>query len=375
MFGRTIQVARILGIPLLVDYSWIILFLVVTAAAFSQFRLLYPRLSVAEYVAFGLATSILFFSSVVLHELAHSVLARRFGVPVKDITLFLLGGVSRIAQEAASPFSELVIALAGPFSSLVLAAFFSVVWMAFGPLHQGVATAALSLVLVNVALAVFNLIPGFPLDGGRVLRAILWWQLGDQRRATRLASLLGQGIAYLFMAGGLALAALSSGHFLINGIWLVFVGWFLERAAERSYRQELVREALQGYSVRNLMSTDLPTVPQDLTLRSLVDQHLTPGGPLAYLVVEGTQLRGTISVRELRRVAKSRWEQLTVGETMTPLAQVPQISPDADVLAILERMDEAGAEAVPVVEDGRVVGILGRDVLVSVAQRRNGLAA
>ena len=376
MFGRTFRVARILGIPLQVDTSWLVLFVVVTAAiTWGQFRQLVPHLPVPVYLAFGLVTSLLFFASVVLHELAHSVLALQFGVPVKSITLFILGGVSQIAQDASRPFSELVIALAGPLSSMLLAVVFTVIWMVFGPIHPAVSSAASSLIVINIMLAVFNLVPGFPLDGGRVFRALLWWQMDDQRRATRVASLVGQGIAYLFMAGGFALLVLTGGRFLANGLWLAFIGWFLERSAERSYRQELLREALTGFSVRNLMSTDLPSVPQDLPLRSLIDDYFRAGRPGSYLVVENGDLRGTISDREVRGVAKDRWDHATVQEAMTPLAKVPQVGPDEDVMTSLERMEDAGVDALPVIERGQVVGLLGRDFLLTVPRRRERLSA
>jgi Zn-dependent protease len=367
----SLRLGKLFGIPLQVSYTWFFIFAMVTLSlAMYYFPANYPRWSPTTYWLVGLATSLLFFGSVVAHELAHSLVARARGIPVRSITLFIFGGVASITREARRPGGELLMALVGPLTSLILAGLFSAIWLLTRGFSQPLAALTRYLGWINLSLAFFNLIPGFPLDGGRVLRSIVWWLTGDIRRATRLASLVGQGVAALFIIVGLGMAV--AGRWA-NGLWLVFIGWFLENAAVRSYQQLVLRQALKGVTVAEVMSRDCLTVPGEMPLTRLVYDYLLGMGRRCFLVADEGRLQGLLTVHNVRGVPRSRWDEVSVAQTMTPFDALKKAAPQDEALNVLERMDEEDVNQMPVVEGGQLVGLVGRDRLLHLVRTRLAL--
>lgn len=367
------RLGRLFGIELGVNYSWFIIFFLITASlALQYFPGNYPRWPGWAYWPVGAVASLLFFASVVAHELAHSVISQRQGIPVREITLFIFGGVSHITQEAVRPRDELVMALAGPLSSLGLAFLSLLIALMAAPLGlpQVVGAVAAYLALVNTLLALFNLIPGFPLDGGRVLRAAIWGLGGDFRRATRIASWSGRGIAYLFIVVGILAVFVG---FWVNGLWLMLIGWFLESAASGSYQQMVLRELLTGYTARDLMSQDYAWVSPELPLGSLVREHILRTSRRSFLVGDNQTLLGIVTLHNVKAIPQERWEVTTVSEAMTPREKLHTASPQDTALAILERMDMADINQMPVVSGGVVVGMVARDSLLRLIRTRSDL--
>jgi len=364
----SLRLGRLFGIPLELSYTWFFVFAMVTLSlAMYYFPSHYPLWPPATYWLVGLATSLFFFASVVAHELAHSLVARAKGIPVRSITLFIFGGVASIAREAKKPADELVMALVGPLTSVALAALFGSLWLLTRGINQPLAALARYLGWINLSLALFNLIPGFPLDGGRVLRSIVWGITGDLRWATRLASLVGQGVAALFIIVGLGMSV--AGRWA-DGLWLIFIGWFLENAAVRSYRQLVLRQALRGVTVAEVMSRDCIAVPSDMTLTRLVYDYLLGTGRRCFFVTDEGRLRGLLTVHNVKGIPQPRWDEVTVAQAMTPYDALKKVSPQDEALAVLERMDEEDVNQMPVVEEGRLVGLIGRDRLLHFVRTR-----
>ncbi|MDO8490677.1 MAG: site-2 protease family protein, partial [Dehalococcoidia bacterium] len=278
------KLGEILGIPFLINYTWFIIFVFVTVTlALFYFPPTYPDWPQALYWVIGVAASLLFFGSVLGHELAHSMVARSQDIPVKSITLFVFGGVSRITKEATTPGKEAILAAAGPLSSVVFGGFFVLVYLATRGVSEPIAALSFYLAYINFLLAAFNMIPGFPMDGGRVFRSFLWWITKNYRRATHIASLTGQGIAYAFIAGGILSIFFIPG-FLVTGIWFALIGWFLENAASGSYRQMMLKEALQGFKARDVMTQDCALVSPSLSVRALVNEYILPTSRRCFVV-------------------------------------------------------------------------------------------
>jgi Zn-dependent protease/predicted transcriptional regulator len=340
-------------------------------------------------VASGVAASLLLFASVIAHELAHSVVAIRNGTPVKSITLFIFGGVAQITREAARPMAELAMAAAGPLCSLTLAGVFAGITFLFSS-GGGTLICDLTglLAYINAMLALFNLIPGFPLDGGRILRALLWRGTGNYRRATHIASWAGRGIAYILIFGGITLVfgcILTKATLIMtifgntiylgafDGFWLALIGWFLHYAATTSYRQMELHESLRGFTARDVMTHDCPTVPPNLSLKELVQSYILPTGHSYFLVAEEGRLRGIITLYNVKMVPQTHWDLTRVGEIMTPLSELVAVQPDDDALSILERMAKRNVNQAPVVKEGIILGMIARDNLIRFIQLRSEL--
>lgn len=367
----SITLGKIRGIPLGINYTWFVIFILITLSlAQHYFPDFYPGWPKAVYWVVGLATSLLFFASLVAHELSHSLIAIRSGIPVRSITLFIFGGVARISREATRPSTELAMAAAGPLSSLTMAGVFFGLHLLTRDLNAQASAMTYYLALINVMLAIFNMVPGFPLDGGRVLRSLLWWLTGSYLRATRIASLAGRGIAYLMIFGGL-LILMVFGNWVL-GLWLVFIGWFLDMAAAASYRQAVLREALHGYHAGDLATRDCPQVPNWLTLRELADGYLRATGHRCFPVAQGGALEGVIDLKDLKKVSRGRWETTTVRQAMTSVDKVSPADTSDDALSVLEKMEEGDVECVPVAEFGRAVGVIEREKLSALARLRFG---
>lgn len=368
-----IPLGRLFGIPLRLHYTWFIIFALVTVSlSWQYFPMFYPDWPVFLYWIIGVATSLLFFASVVAHELAHSLVSNANGVPVRSITLFIFGGVAQISREATRPIAELLMAAAGPVSSLLIAALFGLVWLLTRSVNEPVAALGEWLLRINVSLALFNLIPGFPLDGGRILRSLVWRFTGNYKKATRIATLAGQVISYLFIFGGIALMFLTRDWF--NGLWIAFIGFFLGNAASASYRQVRLRESSQGYTARHVMSTDYPYIPGSLTLGELAKNYILPSGRRFFLVVDSDhRLEGIITLKNIKAVPSARWDITLVHQAMTPRGSLMAATPEADLLSLLELMDEQDINQMPVVQDDRVIGIVTRGDLVRFIQTHSEL--
>ncbi len=363
MLRNSIRIASIGGISINIDASWILIFILVTwTLAGGYFPQEHPDWSPVLYWTVGLITSLLFFGSVLAHELAHSFVARARGLPVGDITLFIFGGVAQLGEEPETPATEFVMALVGPLTSIVLGILFGAVSLLARGVSEPLAALTGYLALVNVILGFFNLIPGFPLDGGRVLRSILWQGTGSLQKSTRWASLAGQVVAYLFILWGIW--RIFGGDW-VGGLWTALIGWFLENAARTSYRQLTVRNLLAGHKVSEVMSRECLEVGASLTLDELVNEHLLPSGARCFPVVEGGLVRGLLTLHNIKGVPQDQWGFTTVGQVMTPLQELQRVRPDEELWTAMQNMTTDGVNQLPVMDDGRLLGMLGRDNIVS----------
>ena len=356
-----IQLGKIWGIPLGLHLSWFVIFGLVTwslAAGYLPGE--YPSLPQVAYWLLGAVTSLLFFGSVLLHELGHSYIALRNDIPVRSISLFIFGGVAQIEREPRTPGADFRIAIAGPVTSLGLAGVFSAFWY-FNQGNPYLAAPSLWLGRINLMLGVFNLIPGFPLDGGRVLRASLWKMMGSYSRATQAASLSGQAVAFGFIAFGLL--SIFTGN-LFNGAWLVFIGWFLQNAAANSYAQANLRKMLGDVTVGQVMLTECPHVSGRISLEQLVEEKILTGAQRYFFVDEDGWLQGLLTLKDITAVPRKDWGRILVQEAMVPLKRLVQVSPQLKVLEALQAMDDANVAQVPVMEGERMVGLLTREQIL-----------
>jgi len=366
--GNAFNIGKVFGIQLRLHYTWFIIFILVTLS------LVFPNWSQWLYWVMGIITSLLLFASVVAHELAHSLVGRANGIPIKSITLFIFGGVAQMTKEAAHPSAEFKMAAAGPLCSLAIGGLFYVISRFTTGLSEPVATMIQWLAFVNFALAAFNLIPGFPLDGGRVFRSILWRTSGNYMRSTRIATQVGRGVGYLFIVGGIIIAFLHPfGLSWFSGLWLAFIGWFLENAASASYRQTQWREALQGVTAAQVMTSECPVVPSDITINRLVQERAFPGGRLCFMVADESGLRGLLTLSDIKSVSQQNWEVTQVKDIMTPVAKLKVAHLDQDALSILEQMGESDINQMPVVSEGRVIGLVVHDNLIRFLRTRSRL--
>lgn len=354
----SLKLGKLWGIPIGLHLSWFLVFGLITwSLAAGYFPLEYPQLTPAAYWLLGGVTSVLFFASVLLHELGHSILALRNQVPVHSITLFIFGGVARISREPRTPGAEFRIAIAGPLTSLALALGFGGLWLLDRHVPY-LAAPSLWLARINLILATFNMIPGFPLDGGRVLRSIVWKFTGNYLRATQIASSAGQLFALGFIAIGIL--TMLRGNFL-NGLWLVFIGWFLQNAAANSYSQANLRHLLHGVRVSQVMSAECPRVPVQMPLNRLVNDYVLTGGNRCFLVTEGDQLRGILTLRDISKVQRASWDLITTREAMQPWEKLIQVTPEMELMDALQKMDDHNVAQMPVLKDDRLMGMLSRD--------------
>jgi len=359
MLGSTLRLGRVFGIELRLDYTWLLIFLLVTwSLAGAYFPMIHPGWPPAAYWLMGGITALLFFASVVAHELAHSFVSQSYGVPVRNITLFIFGGAARMSEEPKTARGEFLMALAGPATNLAIAALFGLLWLVSQPVNPQLHALAGWLARINVALGLFNLIPGFPLDGGRVFRATVWSITGNLRRATVVASGLGRVVAYGFVFFGIW--QVFRGNWA-DGLWIAFIGWFLVNAATASYRQLVLTEALAGHTAREVMMADCPQVPRRLTLDVLVDQVILSSGRRCFPVVEQGHIYGLVTLQKVKSVPRERWTTTRVGDVMLPQRELEAVRPDEELSVILRRMADEDVNQFPVMEDGQLLGMVGRD--------------
>ena len=363
----SIRLGKIAGIDIAVHWSWLAIFVLLTwSLAVGYFAEFFEEWTRAERWTAAVATSLLFFGSVLLHELSHSLLAVRRGIPVRNITLFIFGGVSQLEREPDNPKDELAIALVGPATSFALGVLFAILWAIFVGSSGPAAAVAGYLAFINVALAVFNMLPGFPLDGGRVLRAILWFRNRNLLMATRVASVSGTFLAYALMLGGV-LSIFATGNF-IGGAWFIFIGWFLKNASEMSYRQLLLRTVLSGVSVSTLTQHACVSVPPNMSLAELVDEHVLRKNQRCFLVMVNEGLLGLITMTDIQRVPRDDWASTSVDKAMTPRERLMVVSPSDGLLDALKTMSEHDLHQLPVLRNGRVEGVLTRADIIRYLQ-------
>jgi len=357
MTGR--RVARILGFEIRLDFSWFILFfLILWTFSVGVFPQEAPGLSSPAYLLMGAAGALLFFASVVAHELSHSVVARAKGIVVEGITLFLFGGIAQTRMEATTPRDEFEIAAAGPLMSLAIAAVLGVLawWLrAFGPASDAAAAVLDTITRLNIALAVFNLLPGFPLDGGRLFRALVWKLTGDATKATRIASTAGRWLAYVLVAFGLLSAFQGN---VIGGMWLVLIGWFLRNAAISGYQQHVLLGMLSGIRAAQAMTPAPDVVPAHASVRHLLPALLLRRHHSAYPVVDDERVVGMVTVRALRDVPGEDWDVRTARDIMVPLADVMTVRADDHLVTVLDRLKDSPVGRVLVMRGEELAGII-----------------
>ncbi len=385
------RIGRIAGINIFVDWSWLFIFLLVAwNLAVGVFPPLHPNWSMGLDVGLAVVAALLFFASVLAHELAHSIVAKSRGLPVHNITLFLFGGVSNIEREPQSPGVEFVMAIVGPLTSIVLGIIFILLARGLanglgdltgGPVRSlarlgPVATMLLWLGPINLILGIFNLIPGFPLDGGRVLRSILWAATHNLRRATFWATWVGRIVAWAFIVAGVAMIfgvniPLLGGGF-ISGLWLAFIGWFLSSAATSSYQQVVVHDLLEGVPVAKLMRNDVHVVPPDASVADLTYRWIMGTDERAFPVMENDCLVGLVCLEDVRKVPREQWDTTRVRDIMTPTDQLATVTPGEDAGEALDELARRDVRQVPVVENCRVVGLLRRRDIMRWLQVQSG---
>ena len=367
----TFRIGKIAGIDIEIHVSWIIILVLLTVSlATGWFPQLYPGWSTATYWLIAFLSSLLLFVSVLLHELAHSLVARRRGLSVKSITLFIFGGVSNIEREPTSPGIEFQMAFVGPLTSLVIGLVCFLLQLPLRGSRSPLEGILYYLAVSNLLLGVFNLIPGFPLDGGRVLHSIVWRLTGNLRQAMRVASMTGQVIAYLFILLGIWIFFAGD---LLDGIWLGFIGWFLLSAAQSANAQGMLTSVLDGVRVGEVMNPKAVTVPADISLQQLVDAYFLPGGLRYALVMQGEKLVGLITLSDIRHISREQWGQVSVGTALIPLSRLHVATPQQSLSDVLPFMAGRDVNQLPVVDNGALVGILSRDAIVQYLEVRRSL--
>src|SRR5437899_2246979 len=357
-----VKVGRIAGISIGLHYSWFIIALLIALSLAQHFRAVAPQWSSIEVWMAAVITGLLFFAALLLHELAHSFVAKTRDLRVRAITLFALGGVSQIETEASDAKSEFWIAIAGPVTSVVIGlVVLGTAWVSGWTPGTEPATPVISVLVwlgyINVMLAVFNMIPGYPLDGGRVLRAAIWWVTRNADRSTRFAAQIGQVVAFLFILSGLFRFFVGANY---GGLWLAFIGWFLLDAARSSYVQVELIAGLRNRRVADIMDRDCATVEGHLSLQDFVDEYVLRTGRRCFVVVQNDRVSGLITTHEVKKVDRESWSQTSVQSVMRPLSQLRTVAPDTPAIRALELMSREDMNQLPVVSDGHLQGVFSR---------------
>jgi len=374
----SIRLGRVFGIEIGLHYSWFVIALLIVLSLSAHFHMVNPQWSLGLTWSLAAITGLLFFASIVAHELSHAAVANARGMPVRSITLFALGGVANVEKESADAKSEFWMAIVGPITSAVIGLFFlGIARVAGWHPQSGTPTSPLWAGLVwlgyiNVSLAVFNMIPGFPLDGGRVLRSIIWGVNGNPIRATKIAANIGQSIAVAFIIFGFLRFFLGGGF---GGLWLAFIGWFLADAAAASQAGVEVSTVLAPVRVGDLMSQDCPRVDGNVNLRTFAEDYLLRTGRRCFIAVQnGTEL-GLVTIGDLKRITRERWPFTTVADIVRPLEQAPAVSPDTPLVQALELMAREDVNQLPVVSNGRFAGVISRGLIVQFMETKAELKA
>lgn len=362
-----IKLGRIAGISIGLHYSWFIIALLIALSLAQHFRTVAPQWSSTMVWTAAVITAVLFFAALLLHELAHSLLAKTRGLRVSAITLFALGGVSQIESEASDAKSEFWIAIAGPITSVVIGLVVLGTarlagWLPGTEPATPVVSVMVWLGYINIMLAAFNMIPGYPLDGGRVLRAVIWWITHKADRSTQLAAQVGQAVAFIFILSGLFRFFVGANF---GGLWLAFIGWFLLDASRASYVQVELMAGLRDRRVADIMDRDCPTVEGHFSLQEFVDEYVLRTGRRCFVVVQNGRVAGLVTPHEVKKVERSGWSQASVQSVMRPLGQLRTVAPDTPALQALELMSREDINQLPVVSNGRLEGVFSRGHVLS----------
>jgi Zn-dependent protease len=370
-----IKLGKISGIEIGLHYSWFIIAALIVFSLGEHFRQVNPNWGTGHTWIAALITAALFFVTLLLHELAHSLVAQRRGLKVTSITLFALGGVSQIQDDATDAKTEFWVAIAGPIASLIigfgcLAIALGLGWQRSIEPQTAVTGVLVWLGYINILLAVFNMIPGFPLDGGRVLRAIVWAITRNADRSTRIAARVGQVVAFLFILDGVVKFFSGDGF---SGLWIAFIGWFLMDAAKASYAQVGITESLRGIPVSEVMSRDCAIVSSGMSLQEFVNTYLLRAGERCFAVEDQGHFVGLITPRDVGRIPRDRWDKTTVREAMRPLRELYIVTPDTPVLDALKLVASNDVNQLPVVANGTLQGVVSRSQLMQLLQVRSEL--
>jgi Zn-dependent protease len=370
--GR-IYLFQVAGIKVTLHYSWLIIFvLVVWGLAEGYFPRSFPDYSRQAYWIAGLVASLFFFASILLHELSHSVVAKSCGLEIPEITLFIFGGVAHLGEEPAKPWDELKISIAGPIASIVLALIFGGVYFLIGEGGPVIARSIFEyLAIINIALAVFNLVPGYPLDGGRIFRALAWWKTGSLTKATRWASDVGKGFAWALMI--LGVFQIFAGA-LVGGLWLVLIGMFLKGIAASGYQETLMKQTLEDVSVGNVMVTDVVSISPDVTLEEAAQDYFLRYGHGGFPVVEGGRPAGLIALANIKDVPPEERPSKTVRDVMIPLDGKLEIKKDDSLIDALRQMTELGVGRLLVIRGSELEGIVTKTGLMRYFEIKQVLA-
>jgi Zn-dependent protease/predicted transcriptional regulator len=367
-----IKLGRIFGVEIGLHYSWLLIALLITFSLAGTFQQNNPGWSDGLRWGLAIVTAILFFASIVVHELSHALVAKLRGLPVRSITLFALGGVAQIEKEAADAKTEFWMGIIGPITSFVLGVVCLAITIALGwtppdfP-HRPLPAMLMWLGLINIGLAAFNMIPGFPLDGGRVLRGIIWWITGNAKRATTIAARVGQVIAFAMIVYGVFQFFRGTG---INGLWMAFIGWFLLSASRESYAHMVISEGLRGLRVGDVMSRDFPIVDSYTNLQTFAEENLTRTGRRFWVVTLNAQPEGIITPTEIGAVPRNRWPYTTVADVMRPLDSTRTVNPNTPVTEALEVMAQQDLNQLPVVNERGLAGLISRSHILQLIQTR-----
>jgi Zn-dependent protease/CBS domain-containing protein len=369
--GHSWRVLRVFGIDIKVDGSWLIIAVLISYSLFFGLTSVYPAVGTSSAIAISVLGAALFFASVLIHELTHSLVARMRGFKVKDITLFLFGGATQANVASRGPFDEFMVSIVGPLASFVLAILF---WVAH-TLVLSVADGALAGILgylawANLLLGIFNLLPGLPLDGGRVLRSALWGSTGNLDRATRIASVSGEVLGYGLMVLGVLVLF---GGATFQGIWFAAIGWFLSSSARTSGNEMRIRRLLEHVEAAEIMEADPVRIPAGITVATAVKDYLLRHDHDAFCVEDSEHVVGIVTLESVRRMPRGGWSTRLIDEVMTPVTTDTIVEPHASMDNVLDRF-EGSADSVPVGYSDRVVGVITARDLMSWLHRRSALA-
>ena len=362
-----ISLFKIFGIRIRLDFSWFIIFaLVLFALSAGYLPRTFPGQDPRTYWLAGFLATILFFTSVMVHELAHSLMAMRHGIDIPEITLFIFGGVSRLSQEPTDPKTEFKIAVVGPLTSFALAAAFGGLQLVLAGFEPALIVVVFRyLMWINLALGIFNLIPGFPLDGGRILRAFLWWKTRSLTRATKVAADFGKGFALAIMIlGGLQIFAGA----LINGLWFLFIGMFLRGMSVQGYEELVIRKSLEGVHVNEVMVRDVVSVPPGLSIVQLIHDYFLHYAYRGFPVVDNGRVLGVVSVAAVRQVPVEQQDARRVADIMAPLREEILIEGDASLAEALVKMSRDEQDRLLVLEGERLTGLVTKTGLLRFVQ-------
>ena len=373
MFRSSIKLFKVFGIEIRLDYSWFIIFaLFAYYFGFNYFPAVLPDVSGGIIAIVTIITVILFFSSVLVHEMSHSLVAISKGTPVKRITLFLFGGMAQIEKEPETPMSEFVMAIAGPAASFVLAIIFGMIWLLTGQ-YEIIREPFRYLTIINIILGIFNMLPGFPLDGGRVLRSIIWKVTDNLRRATYIASTTGRVIGFLIIAVGIFF--FFTGNFL-NGVWFAFIGWFLQSSAHMGYRQLVFEATIKGIKVRDVMNDDMVMVEKNIDLQKLIDEYFMKYRFGRFPVVEdfrSEKFIGIISLHDIKSIEREKWPVVRVGDIVKTVTENEKVNMSMEISDAIKKMGRSDLGHLVIMSGNKIKGIITKSDVMRFIKLRSEL--